>query len=120
MKRSSAILLILLFSTAMVSVSVPVLQAQEVFQYRHKVGQRFRIEGHVDESIYRNNVLVKTVRFKNIGDLRVSRVVGDKALHEGNFATYRSDTVPDDFALEREYQTAFFRDRYGNIDISDA
>jgi outer membrane protein OmpA-like peptidoglycan-associated protein len=103
----------------MVFVSASVLRAQEVFQYRHKAGQQFRIEGYVDESIYRNNVLVKSVRFKNIGNLTVSRVFGDRALHEGSFVSYRSDKIPDDFVLEREYPTVFYRDRYGNVEIAD-
>jgi outer membrane protein OmpA-like peptidoglycan-associated protein len=120
MKRSAATLVFLALLTAAAFSAASGARAQEVFQYRHRVGQRFRVEGYVDESIYRNNALVKSVRFKNIGNLTVSRVSGDRAFHEGSFVTYRSDTTPDDFVLEREYPTEFYRDRYGNYEIADA
>ena len=95
------------------------LGAQEVFQYRHKVGQRFLIEGFVNENIYRNSQLVKSVRFKNVGELTVTRIAGNKAYHEGRFVTYKSDVTPDQFMFEREYPTRFYRDIYGNYEIED-
>jgi outer membrane protein OmpA-like peptidoglycan-associated protein len=119
MKRTSATLVYLAFFTAATLAAASGVRAQEVFQYKHRVGQRLRVEGYVDESIYRNNVLVKSVRFRNTGNLTVSRVSGDRAFHEGSFVTYRSDTIPDDFVLEREYPTEFYRDKYGNYEIAD-
>lgn len=94
--------------------------AQEVFQFRYRSGQRFHIEGIVNEDLYKNDILVKSVRLKNIGDLTVTAVQGNKALHEGVFQYFTSQPPSDNFVLEQEYPTRFYRDIYGNYEIEES
>ena len=55
--------------------------SQELFRFSYTEGQTFHIEGTVDEEIYLNDTLQQRVRIKNIGDLRVTEVDQDRALH---------------------------------------
>ena len=93
--------------------------AQELFQFKYRTGQKFRIEGLVDEEIYINDTLQQRVRIKNIGNLEVTRVEGERALHEGSFLYYQSIGPLDNFELEKEYPTRFHRDIYGHYEIED-
>jgi outer membrane protein OmpA-like peptidoglycan-associated protein len=93
--------------------------AQELFRFRYRTGQSFHIEGLVDEEIYLNDTLQQRVRIKNIGDLTVTRVEGERALHEGSFLYYQSRGALDDFVFENEYPTRFYRDIYGYYEIED-
>jgi len=93
--------------------------AQELFRFRYKTGQRFHIEGTVNEEIYLNDTLQQRVRIKNIGNLTVTNVEGERALHEGSFLYYQSLGASDEFVLENEYPTRFYRDIYGHYEIED-
>jgi outer membrane protein OmpA-like peptidoglycan-associated protein len=95
------------------------LYSQELFRFQYTVGQRFLIEGYVKEDLYKNDILVKTVELKNVGRIRVSRIIGEKALHEGYFEYYTSEGISGDFVLEERYPTSFYRDIYGNYEIED-
>jgi outer membrane protein OmpA-like peptidoglycan-associated protein len=109
-----AVWCLILFCT----VAIP-LHAQEQFRFKYSTGQRFHIEGSVDEEIYLNDTLQQRVRIRNVGDLTVTRLEGDRALHEGTFSYYQSLGPTEDFTLEREYPTRFYRDVYGRYEISD-
>jgi outer membrane protein OmpA-like peptidoglycan-associated protein len=85
----------------------------------YKTGQRFHIEGEVNEKIYVNDTLQERVRIRNIGDLRVVDVAGERALHEGTFRYYQSRGASEEFSLENEYPTRFYRDIYGRYEIED-
>lgn len=111
MKR--ALILILFFCITFNSY------AQQLFQFKYKTGQRFHIEGTIDEDLYKNDVLVQSVRIKNIGDLTITKLSGNWALHEGVFEYYKSTGISGDFVLEKTYPTRFFRDIYGNYEIED-
>ena len=93
--------------------------AQEVFQFNFRVGQKFHIEGYVDEDIYKNDILVKSVQIKNVGDVVVVDITGKRALHEGIFYYYTGEGISGDYVLEERYQTRYYRDIYGNYDIED-
>ncbi len=93
--------------------------AQEIFRFQYKTGQRFHIEGIVDEEIYNNDLLIQRVRIKNIGDLSVTRIEGERAFHEGSFLYYQSTGIEENFVLEKEYPTRFYRDIYGNYEIEE-
>jgi outer membrane protein OmpA-like peptidoglycan-associated protein len=93
--------------------------SQEIFRFNFKVGQRFLIEGSVKEDLYKNDILVKSVEMKNIGDIRVSRMAGEKALHEGFFDYYTSEGIAGDFVLQERYPTVYYRDIYGAYEIDD-
>jgi outer membrane protein OmpA-like peptidoglycan-associated protein len=95
------------------------LQAEEVLRFQYQQGQRFHIEGTVEEEVYRNDVLIETVTMKNIGELTVTRVEGNRALHEGVFSYYRESEHGGGFVLEQEYPTRFYRDVYGKYQIED-
>jgi outer membrane protein OmpA-like peptidoglycan-associated protein len=82
-------------------------------------GQTFHIEGTVDEEIYLNDTLQQRVRIKNVGDLTVTRVEGERALHEGSFLYYQSSGSLDNLVFENEYPTRFYRDVYGYYEIDD-
>jgi len=96
------------------------LYSQELFRFNYNLGQRFLIEGHVKEDLYKNDILVKRVELKNVGDIRITRILGEKALHEGFFDYYTSEGISGDFVLEERYPTKFYRDIYGNYEIEDA
>jgi outer membrane protein OmpA-like peptidoglycan-associated protein len=93
--------------------------AQEIFRFQYGTGQRFHIEGIVDEEVYNNDLLVQRVRIKNIGDLSVTRIEGERAFHEGSFLYYQSSGAQENFVLEKEYPTRFYRDIYGNYEIEE-
>jgi outer membrane protein OmpA-like peptidoglycan-associated protein len=93
---------------------------QELFRFKYRTGQQFHIEGIVDEEIFFNDTLQQRVRVKNIGDLQVIRIEGERALHEGSFLYYQSRGISDDFILEKEYATSFYRDVYGRYEIDDS
>jgi outer membrane protein OmpA-like peptidoglycan-associated protein len=93
--------------------------AQELFRFSYTTGQTFHIEGQVDEEIYLNDTLQQRVRIKNIGDLKVTRVEGERALHEGTFLYYQSRGALDNLVFENEYPTKFYRDIYGYYEIDD-
>jgi outer membrane protein OmpA-like peptidoglycan-associated protein len=93
------------------------LYAQDNFRFRYKVGQKFHIDGIVDEEIYRNDLFIKGVRIRNIGDITVTEISGGKALHEGTFDYYQSEGGSG-FVHEKSYPTKFYRDAYGNYEIS--
>ncbi|UCB44670.1 MAG: OmpA family protein [Spirochaetota bacterium] len=95
------------------------LNAQESFRFQYSIGQKFHIDGIIDEDVYRNDLFIKAVRIRNVGDLTVTEISGDKALHEGVFDYYQSDGGSD-FVHENSYPTKFFRDIYGNYEISNA
>jgi len=96
------------------------LYPQELFRFNYKVGQRLIIEGYVEEDLYKNDILVKSVRLKNIGNLNITRIVGDKALHEGFYDYYTGEGISGDFVLEERYPTKFFRDTYGKYEIDES
>ncbi|MBN2322696.1 MAG: OmpA family protein [Spirochaetes bacterium] len=93
------------------------LLAGDTFRFNYEEGQKFHIEGFTDEEIYRNDVLLKTVQIKNVGDLTVTEVSSDGAMHTGEFLYYRGDRNGE-YMLEETYPTRFFRDVYGNYEIS--
>lgn len=93
--------------------------SQEVFRFKYSTGQTFHIEGLVDEEIYLNDTLQQRVRIKNIGDLTVMQVEGERALHEGSFIFYQSRGALDNLVFEKEYPTKFYRDIYGYYEIED-
>jgi outer membrane protein OmpA-like peptidoglycan-associated protein len=95
------------------------LHAQESFRFNYSVGQKFHIDGIIDEDVYRNDLFVKSVRMRNIGDLTVTEISGERALHEGMFDYYQSEGESG-FVHEKTYPTKFFRDVYGNYEISSA
>jgi outer membrane protein OmpA-like peptidoglycan-associated protein len=82
------------------------------------MGQKFHIDGIIDEEVYRNDLFIKAVRIRNIGDLTVTEISGEKALHEGMFDYYQSEGGGD-FVHEKTYPVKFFRDVYGNYEISN-
>ena len=94
------------------------LNAQESFRFNYSVGQKFHIDGIIDEEVYRNDLFIKAVRIRNIGDLTVTEISGEKALHEGMFDYYQSEGGSD-FVHEETYPAKFFRDVYGNYEISN-
>jgi hypothetical protein len=98
---------------------ISISMAQEVFRFQYKTGQRFHIEGIVDEEVYINDLLVQRARIKNIGDLSVTRIEGERALHEGSFLFYQSSGDEKNFILEKEYPSRFYRDIYGNYVIDE-
>jgi outer membrane protein OmpA-like peptidoglycan-associated protein len=108
-----ALMLILFFLATEIGFS------QEEFRFRYSTGQTFHIEGQVDEEIYLNDTLQQRVRIKNIGDLKVTHVDGERALHEGSFAYYQSRGSLDNLVFEKEYETKFYRDIYGLYEIDD-
>jgi outer membrane protein OmpA-like peptidoglycan-associated protein len=73
----------------------------------------------VEEDLYRNDVFVKNVHLKNVGDVTVTRLQGNRALHEGIFRYYTSEGISGEFMLEKEYPTKYYRDIYGKYDIED-
>jgi outer membrane protein OmpA-like peptidoglycan-associated protein len=93
--------------------------SQELFRFSYREGQTFHIEGTVDEEIYLNDTLQQRVRIKNIGDLRVTEVDQDRALHEGSFVYFQSSGSLDNLVFEKEYPTKFYRDIYGFYEIED-
>ena len=93
--------------------------AGELFQFNYKLGQKFYIEGYVEEDVYKNDILVKSVRLKNAGDITVIKIVENKALHEGIFNYYTTEGISREFVLKEKYPTKFFRDIYGNYEIDD-
>jgi outer membrane protein OmpA-like peptidoglycan-associated protein len=93
--------------------------SQEVFRFNYQEGQTFHIEGQVDEEIFLNDTLQQRVRIKNIGELTVTEVHGDRALHEGSFVYYQSRGSLDNLVFEKEYPTRFYRDIYGYYEIED-
>jgi len=105
-----------LFVVLFLFVAIPVL-AGESFRFRYAEGQQFHIEGIVDEEVYRNDSFVKRVRIKNVGDLTVTSMSGEKALHEGQYQYFRSDGG-DEFFLEETYPTSFYRDALGTYEIA--
>ncbi len=109
-KKSVYVLLFLFVTTTMF--------AQELFRFQYRTGQQFHVEGTVDEEIYKNDVLIDRVRLKNVGDLTVTGITGDRAMHEGTFSYYRS-SGDNDFYLEEQYPTRFYRDIYGNYFIDN-
>jgi outer membrane protein OmpA-like peptidoglycan-associated protein len=92
---------------------------QELFRFAYRTGQHFHIEGEVQEEIYLNDTLQDRVRIRNIGDLRVVGVAGERALHEGSFLYYQSRGASSEFVLENEYPTRFYREVYGRYEIED-
>ena len=59
------------------------IYAQDLFQFNYMIGQRFRIEGYVEEDVFKNDILVKSVQIKNVGNITVTDIEGNRALHEG-------------------------------------
>jgi len=112
MKKTILILLFIL-------VTFTCAGASELFRFKYKTGQQFYIEGYVEEEIYQNDILIKSVRIKNIGELIVKSIHDNKALHEGLFRYYTSGLTSEDFILKKEYSTRFYRDIYGNYEIED-
>jgi outer membrane protein OmpA-like peptidoglycan-associated protein len=109
----------LLFTCCILLVSAPMGFSQELFRFMYKTGQRFHIEGEVNEKIYVNDTLQERVRIRNIADLQVVDVAGERALHEGTFRYYQSRGASEEFSLENEYPTRFYRDIYGRYEIED-
>ncbi len=95
------------------------LHGQELLQFSYSVGQRYHIEGLVEEDVYKNDILLKSVQMKNEGDITITEVIGDKALHEGKFDYSTRDGISGNFVLEEEYPTRYFRDIYGNYEIDE-
>jgi len=93
--------------------------AGETFRFHYEPGIHYRIEAWVDEEIYRNDVLAQRVKLKNVGEIQITSVRGDQALHEGTFSYLRSPDLSDSYVLEREYPSRFFRDIYGRYTIDD-
>jgi outer membrane protein OmpA-like peptidoglycan-associated protein len=91
--------------------------AAESFRFRYIEGQQFHIEGVIEEEVYRNDTFIMGVSIKNVGDLTVTAVSGDRALHEGRFQYFKSEGGRD-FILEETYPTRFYRDVYGNYEIA--
>ncbi len=91
--------------------------AGEIFRFRYTEGQKFHIEGFTDEEIYQNDTFLRRVSIKNVGDLTVTEVTEEGALHTGEFLYYRGDG-DGGYMLEETYPTRFFRDEYGNYEIS--
>lgn len=105
------IVYILLFFTIATGVF-----SQEVFRFQYRTGQQFHIEGTVEEKIYKNDILLDSVLLKNIGELTVTGIMGNRAMHEGTYSYYRS-SGDNDLLLEQQYPTRFLRDIYGNYTI---
>lgn len=110
-------LLAVLFILLCTSLMVGPLFAGESFRFRYEEGQKYHIEGFIEEEIYQNDTLLKTVRIKNIGDLTVTDVSKEGAMHTGEFQYFRGDGAGE-YVLEETYPTRFFRDVYGNYEIS--
>lgn len=113
-KKMKKIIILILFLTACLNT-----YAGELFQFNYKLGQRFHVEGYVDEDIYKNDILVKSVKLKNVGDLYVTKILGNKAFHEGTFRHYTAEGISGEFVKREEYPTKFFRDNHGNYEIED-
>ncbi|HEB30337.1 MAG TPA: OmpA family protein [Spirochaetes bacterium] len=93
--------------------------AGEIFQFNYKPGQRFFIEGFVNEDLYRNDIFIKRISIKNTGDLLVTEVKDDRAFHEGVYRYYTGEEISGDYILVDEYPSKFYRDIYGNYEISE-
>jgi outer membrane protein OmpA-like peptidoglycan-associated protein len=93
--------------------------AGELFQFNYKPGQRFFIEGFVTEDLYRNDIFIQSLSIKNTGDLLVTKVKDNRAFHEGVYRFYTGEEVPGDYILVDEYPSKFYRDIYGNYEISE-
>jgi len=109
-------ILLMVFFLSMGSFSY----GQELLRFSYSSGQRYHIEGLVEEDVYRNDILLKSVQMKNEGDIIITEVSGGRALHEGTFYYFTRDGISGDFVLEEEYPTRYFRDIYGNYEIEDS
>jgi outer membrane protein OmpA-like peptidoglycan-associated protein len=96
------------------------LHGQELFRFSYSVGQRYHIEGLVEEDVYKNDILLKSVQMKNEAEITIKEVSGDRALHEGTFYYSTREGISRQFILEEEYPTRYIRDVYGNYEIDDS
>lgn len=96
------------------------LHGQELLRFSYSAGQRYHIEGLVEEDVYKNDVLLKSVQMRNEGDITVTEVIGDRAFHEGKFFYSTRNGISGNFLLEEEYPTRYFRDIYGNYEIDES
>jgi outer membrane protein OmpA-like peptidoglycan-associated protein len=107
----------MILSLLLLPAGVSPLTAGEVFRFHYRPGQHYHIENEVQEDIYRNDVLAGSVRLRNIGDVTVRSVEGERALHEGVYLYYSDKGTGTDFVLEERYPTRFHRDVYGAYEI---
>jgi len=95
----------------------------DVFEYRHKAGDRYRILSVVKQSVYINRRLSHTAEILNRVAVEVIGVNNGKGEHKAVFQTSERSTrsqqnAGQSFQWAREYESVFERDRLGYMTIS--
>jgi outer membrane protein OmpA-like peptidoglycan-associated protein len=91
----------------------------EVFFYKHKAGDKYRILSTVNESVYLDRRLSHTAEVLNRIAVTVEEEVGGRARHRGQFRTAERAVGQEGMSYQwaRDYDSAFERDRQGYITI---
>ena len=93
----------------------------EVFFYKHKAGDKYRILSTVTESVYLDRRLSHTAEVLNRIAVTVEEEAGGRARHRGQFSTAERATGQGgvSFQWARDYDSVFERDRQGYITIDE-
>ena len=99
----------------------------EVFEYKHRTGDRYRILSVVKQDVFINRVLSHRAEILNRIAVEVTDVIDDKGVHKASFQTserimYDSigreiQTGVTGFQWSREYESVFERDKLGCLTI---
>lgn len=98
---------------------------ENVFEYKHYPGARYRILSVVDEAVFINGTLSHRAEILNRISVEVKDVVDGKGLHRAVFQTserfiydsFNRNLSEAGFHWAREYESEFLRDRLGYITI---
>ncbi|MDR2246231.1 MAG: OmpA family protein [Treponema sp.] len=91
----------------------------EVFFYKHKAGDKYRILSKVNESVYMDRRLSHTAEVLNRIAVMVEEEAGGRARHRGQFQTAERAVGQGGMSYQwaRDYESVFERDRQGYITI---
>ncbi|MDR0760993.1 MAG: OmpA family protein [Treponema sp.] len=91
----------------------------EVFFYKHKTGDKYRILSTVNESVYMDRRLSHRAEVLNRIAVTVEEEAGGRARHRGQFQTAERAVGQGGMSYQwaRDYESVFERDRQGYITI---